>query len=252
VNEVVFQESNELFFSSFDALEAGQIACVHDFLLEFTTDAFFTECECDVEWNSCIMRPAPGVGVCYSETQEYMVSQGLQYLRHIAVTKTQEENCRYIADHECPSGFFNDAFSRLHHEDLSLPQPVTGENRPLLAWEKALELWGLDRIQAQYLRSWGYCLWDSETLQRLNYWTETNQIMLRAEQWATLRWAELRAALERTNDSQDARELIYHRGGTGWYTANDMKTCNIKWIGGDERYHTIPLPEVDWAAGTGR
>jgi hypothetical protein len=150
-----------------------------------------------------------------------MVAQGLQNLRYIAFAKTQEKKWRFIVDHECTSHFFHDSSSHLRWVDT--PDPANEEKGILHIWEGTLELWEPERTESQYLQPWGYCLWDSATLYKLNYLTDPNPITLRVEEWRSSKFAELDDALFRTRYSHEARMMAYQRGGAGWYTADTQR-----------------------------
>jgi hypothetical protein len=144
-----------LFFYSYGALQIDQIACVHNFLLEFTMDAFYAKCKCDVEWGARFMRPAPKIGICYSENKSTWSPRAYKVYTILRSPKRKKKKCRFIVDHECISHFFHDAFSHLRWVGTSLPDPANEEKGILPIWGKILELWEPERTKSQYLQIMG-------------------------------------------------------------------------------------------------
>lgn len=130
---------------------------------------------------------------------------------------------------------------------------------PLRAWQKACDLWGTNSADPdfpdneidgskvlEYLNSWCYCLWDINTLEKLNFWTQTNSMPSRADKYIESRQKQRELAGERASATQKAREQIYLQEGTGWFVEGNPEASYIKWSDQHpgERHCSICTPKA--------
>jgi hypothetical protein len=251
----------ERFFDRFHAAELEQLRCLYEFFLARVEKDFYAKCEHSVRYGGEIVMPPCDLLERTNERQQYVVSQGLQLLRRIDTEVSERDRCALIPEKDFHS-YYHDCFiepviSWRHPEEWSRSLSWPAEDAiSETTYQAAQYQWAVDEhpglyiysMELKFLRSWGYCLWDADTLNALGYpSTLCNEaIFCRSHEWYCERSEKLNASVIRTKKSRWVRYLIYARGGTGWWSEGD--DCQVDWECGDPKNHYLPGSEPpDWS-----
>ncbi|KAI1178887.1 hypothetical protein F4777DRAFT_536063 [Nemania sp. FL0916] len=243
----IFEEQKSLFFAFFHPCEHEQLGCIHDFLLRTIAPAFNEMAERDIQWGVA--------GVDYidysleSECGQYYLSLGVKKLCEISFAEGYEEWHRVLDAGSTPSpidflfdGFeshSNDRYSYVWLEDLApeeeklhVKQPFCDDTDPgpVDAWrwahlDKPKSNWIYDEDNRE-LREWGYVMWDRSRLEAAGLFQQAREDMPPTRD-PVLEKQEAERELAWLRNSQDEREHVSRRGGSGWWGWGDES--RVKW-----------------------
>lgn len=254
----------EYLFKKLHPVAAEQIRCIYDFLFWYTTDDFYAKCEHDIQFAESYVLPSNNEDITeLHPRREYILARGLRYIRSIDKEITSVQRCSWIPDWGFESAFLGKTLKHVHELDLEdfAEDLDEEEEHGTCTWyifQRVRNDWALYSYterqngyspELRYLRSWGYCFWDADTLNALNLLHCPLEVSDRARKWANAKEQELSDADDRALASQRARNLLFSRGGRGWYDKGG-ESC-IRWEYGGPELHYLPGEEPPgWSGRT--